>query len=170
VTIKDLLDLAQLVALVLAAAFFAVKLAQGWLIVNVSLAGTVERAPVSDTEDALAVSITVTKGSIGSLRVQEALVRVPAALGEQVKPLVGAQRLLLDPTSSHTVDRTWIDRGQRTYRLPPGESTTWSVDFRVPRGTVCAVEAVVTGLQPPGTVPAQWRCSLVSVPPPATAP
>lgn len=164
-TTKDYLDLAQLVALIAAALYFLVKLAQGWLIVNVSLEGDIERRQVSAIEDALAVMVTVTKGSIGSLRIQEALVRVPAALDpDSVKPLPGARRLVLDPERKHAVDASWAQEGEGSYRLPPGESTIWSVDFRVPRAAVCSVDVVITGVQWPGSFPAQWRCSLVSLP------
>jgi len=109
VTIQDFLYLAQLIALVAAAIFFAIKLAQGWLIVNLSLDAAVQRTTVSPTEDALAVRITVTKGAIGSLRVKEALVRVPASLDEQIKPLVGAQVSTLISTET----AGWTVRGPR---------------------------------------------------------
>lgn len=166
-----LLNWAQFVALVLAGLFFIVKLAQGWLMVNLILSPETERRVGHDGEhDVLAVSVTLAKGGNGSVRIHETSVRVTS--GDEVvgeAELLGPFRLATSRKPPYRVTRPWKpleSESGRRYRLPPGEGTTWSAHLTtVPTDSVCVVEVVILGgRQWPTPFPAQWRCSVVSLP------
>jgi hypothetical protein len=158
----------QLIALALAALYFAFKVLQGWLVVNVSLSGSVRRAKSSrNTGDLLGVEITVTKGPIGSVIVEQARVRASWDGGAQSIQLFDGHRLATtrDATGRSMLKEPWqVDAAGGRYRLPPGESAVWSCLLAVPAGVPVVVEAVVLGRQPPSRGAAQWRCSFVSLP------
>jgi hypothetical protein len=164
-----LLNWAQFVALVLAGLFFVVKLAQGWLMVNLTLTPETERRVRHDGEhDDLAVSVILSKGGNGSVRIQETSVRVTAedTVVAEAK-LAGTSRLATSPKPPHRVTRPWKpaeSESGRLYRLPPGEGTTWSAHLTVPTESAYTVEVVILGRQWPTPFPAQWRCSVVSLP------
>ena len=161
---------AQFTALLAAALFFVVKLLQGWFMVNVSLSGKTERRIREDGYDDLFVTVTVTKGPTGSVRIHDTGVRVICDDGSKIgapKPeeLKGAGRLMTTKTRVRTSpDKDWFRRtaarlappqhrldeswsiAKDLYRLPPGESTMWSCHLRVPTGQTCTVEVAVVGL------------------------
>lgn len=170
-TDMNLLSWMQMVALALAGLFFLVKLAQGWLMVNLTLAPTLERRRSAHHPefDDLAVTVTLTKGGNGSVRIQDTAVRVMSgdsivAEGE----LAGTSRLEIRSDGSYRLRKPWtplLRERRNMYRLPPGEGTVWSASLTgAPAGSVCVVEIVVLGRQWPTPAPAQWRCSAVSLP------
>lgn len=160
------LNWAQFVALLAAAAYFLIKIAQGWFVVNLTLSGALDRRARGDQLDDLAVAVTLTKGSTGSLRVRNTAVRVVWEGGQTETRLVGGERLAVreDGTSLVPGWRPQQEGSSRDYRLPPGEGTTWSCRAVVPAGRPCRVEVVVLGRQWPSRFPAQWTLSLVSLP------
>jgi hypothetical protein len=162
-----LLEWAQFAALILAGLFFAYKLLTGWLMVNLSLSGNLERTTKGDGWDTVVVAITLTKGSLGSARIQSTEVRASWPGGSKSRALEGAWRLAVSSSSGvYTVNQPWERARKRPlYRLPPNESTVWSCVVDVPTGATCHIEAVVIGVQLPNWWhPGQWRCSLISAP------
>jgi hypothetical protein len=159
------LNWVQLLALIAAALYFGLKVLQGWLIVNVSLSVTTERAALEPHRDGLAVAVTITKGPIGSVRIDDTLVRVAhTGAAPTTERLVGTRRVSLD-LKQFRIDSDLSELTKNAiYRLPPGESTTWSCWMPVPSGEVCTIEVVVIGHQRPGRLPAQWRASVISLP------
>jgi hypothetical protein len=174
---KTLLEWTQLFALLLAGTFFLVKLGQGWLMVNLSLSGNAKRTPKGDGFDALAVTVTLTKGSIGSVKIHDTDVLVRWSDGSKRESLKGTSRIATSPSHSSIVRlpwqssppyhivRPWMPPAKRPlYRLPPGESTAWSCVLSVPTEAICVIEAIVIGTQWPNWYPGQWHCSLISLP------
>ena len=165
-----LLNWVQLVALAMAGLFFLVKVAQGWLMVNLSLSATTERRGVANDleHDDLALAVTLTKGGNGSVRIQDTAVRVTS--GNDVvaeAKLVGTSRLEVSSDPPYRVLTPWKpveSESQGLYRLPPGEGTVWSAHLTVPSRSVCVVQVAILGRQWPTPFPAQWRCSVVSLP------
>ena len=78
--------------------------------------------------------------------------------------LRGVERLETTTSKPYKVDTKWGLANRGPYRLPPGESSTWSCLVEVPTGESCLIEVVVVGLQWPNGSAGQWRCSLVSLP------
>jgi len=161
----SLLDWVQLLALLAAGVYFTVRVLQGWLIVNVSLSIATERIGLRVGKDGLAIAVTITKGSVGSVRIEDTLVRVVSPNGFVGRePLTGTRRVIIDPVS-YQIDPDFQERSKNVlYRFPPGESTVWSCWLEVPSEEVCTVEVVVIGHQRPSRFPAQWRASSVSLP------
>jgi hypothetical protein len=90
----NLLEWAQVFALVFAGLFFMVKLAQGWLMVNMSLSATTERYRGEDVDhDDLALSVTLTKGDNGSVFIMDTSVRVSTPEEEGKVSLAGGSLL-----------------------------------------------------------------------------
>jgi hypothetical protein len=141
----SLLEWAQLAALLLAGLYFIVKLAQGWLMVNLSLSVESERCGRRDGEtDDLAISVHLTKGGNGSVRIYDALL---AGLwscrlldGVQQTPSVGG-RLALECVQTTAIGQCAADiLGNRYIIRICGAQTT--VD-EVPRpGTEAPLEAL----------------------------
>jgi hypothetical protein len=165
-----LLDWAQLIALALAGLFFILKFAQGWLMVNLTLTATTERQGVLDDleHDDVALSVTLIKGGNGSVRIQDTSVRVTSdnlLVGEA--KLVGTSRLKTSSEPPYRLLTPWKPlepESRGVYRLPPGEGTMWSAHLTVPSRLACVVQVAILGRQWPTPFPAQWRCSVVSLP------
>jgi hypothetical protein len=163
-----LLEKAQFAALILAGLFFAYKLLTGWLMANLSLSRNLERTTKGDGGDRVVVAITLTKGSLGSAWIHSTEVRASWPDGSVSGTHEGTSRLEISKSSGvRTVNQPWQQAARKRplYRLPPNESTVWSCVIDVPAEATCLIQTIVIGVQSPNRwQPAQWRCSLISVP------
>jgi hypothetical protein len=162
-------SLTQVLAFFGAAGFFAYKAITGYLFVNMSLAGALEREHVDEASDDLAVAATLRKGDSGTLELHDARARVSWEGGNSEAELVGIARLGFDEEHTPTFRRrVRFDRTSGTLpllNLTPSEAATFSAVFRVPRSKTCTVEIAVVGQLKNGRKREhQWRTSLVSLP------
>jgi hypothetical protein len=130
------LEWAQLVALVAAAGFFFAKAAAGYFLVNMAIDASATRQSLNDTQDAIAVTIRLTKGGNGSLRIHDTLVTVSWPSGEIATVLSGVSRLELQQIKgrgSTSLDRRVRTRADLSTGLPPGDATAFSASVPVPR-------------------------------------
>jgi hypothetical protein len=157
----------QILAFLAAAAFFAYKAITGYLIVNVSLSGKIERSQGTDANDYLAISATVKKGSHGSLELHDARTKVTWVGGSEERELEGIERLSFQTekkTGRKRVVFTSISTDKPLLRLTPEEEATFSTLVEVPRSAPCIVKIVITGMLTGGGRVGQWRTSMVSLP------
>jgi hypothetical protein len=169
--------IAETAALVCAGLFFGYKFLSGYLLMNLSLSVTTCRHMRNETTDILVVALKLTKGDRGSTDLHDAKVRVSCTGGETISEVVGADRRTFQTQKLGNSDRRVIDFSSRSAKVPlirltPGEETTFSAHFEVPRELICTVEAAVLGSRP--RWPAirwlfderigQWRASVVSPP------
>lgn len=160
---------AEIIAYLSAAAFFIYKAIAGYLIVNVSVSGTIDRVRANDTEDHLTVAATVKKGSNGSVELHDA--RARASYGDNKTkdmPFVGIERLSFK-SADHRGGRKLVAFGTSSERNPllrlaPEEEATFSGIVRVPISEACVVEVVFIGKRTGSWKVGQWRTSLVSLP------
>jgi len=161
------LEWAQLVALVAAAGFFFAKAAAGYFLVNMSIDATATRQSLSDGHDAIAMTVRLTKGGNGGLRIHDTLVTVSWPDGEITTALNGVSRLELERRKGARFDILRPPRenpGRPQYGLPPGDATAFSTSVQVPRDAICTIDAVVIGRKWLNRWPGQWRTTIVSLP------
>ena len=161
------LQWAQLVALVAAAVFFFAKAAAGYFLVNMSIDASATRHSVSDREDAIAMTVRLSKGGNGGLRIHDTLVTVSWPGGEITTELNGVSRLELQRMKGARFQIRRPPRenpGRPQYGLPPGDATAFSASVQVPRDAICTIDAVVIGRKWLNRWPGQWRTTIVSLP------
>lgn len=152
---EDYKNIAEAVALVMAALFFLFKLVSGYLVSNLTLSVTCRRAkhPRNPGQELLAVDLTLTKGDRESALLKKITITVtPQGKAAEAKQLQGLG----------------IKGKSRMIRLAAGEGTQFSEVWFIPRDSVCSVEVAVDARV--GFVPvmlpleAHWKASTVSLP------
>jgi hypothetical protein len=161
------LQWAQLVALVAAAGFFLAKAAAGYFLVNMSVDASATRQSLTDERDAIAMTVHLTKGGNGGLRIHDTLATVSWVGGEIATALSGVSRLELQRVKGGGFQIRKPPRdnpGRPQYGLPPGDATAFSASVEVPRDAICTIDAVVIGRKWLNRWPGQWRTTIVSLP------
>ena len=131
-----------------AAAFFAYKLATGWLLINLSVSLSAKlKAPrptaSGEKRDDLVVKVILRKGKIDAMRLLAAEVKVaplPDGMPEY-RPIKGTDRL---PWKG-SIGWTKIDRKRPYLNLSPNDSMQFSEHFKVTPGIIYRVDVVVIG-------------------------
>ena len=170
--VEDWKHLAEIVALLAAAAFFVYKLLAGYLFPNLSLELSSCREPIGITgKDALVVTVTLSKGDRGSIRLHDGLVTIkhespPHMVNER---LLGFHRLTSIPTSLGIIQRREIvpdtlSRSAPLLRLTPGDKIIMAAHSQVPSTEICVVEVTLLGKRDGSRKFGQWRGSLISLP------
>ena len=158
----------EILAFLGASAFFGYKAVTGYLIVNVSVAGRLQRVHADPVWDDLAIAATLKKGATGSLELHDARVRVSWKTDFRESAFVGIERLSCETEKSSPWRRRILfgitSQTNPVLRLTPEEGATFSAVVRVPRSEVCTVEIAVTGRLTKGWKQGQWRTSLISLP------
>lgn len=168
-TIANLKDFAEFVALLAAAGYFVYRWTVGYFIQNLSLRLECLRQPtVENGYDYVRVTVFLSKGERGSLDIHDAQAKAAWVGGELVESLVGIDRLSFKTELLNGKERKVIDFLQRSkenplLRLTPGEATQFCAFFRVPSSAVCKVEVVVMGKNPKSDPVGQWRASTISL-------
>jgi hypothetical protein len=152
---EDYKNIAEAVALVMAALFFLFKLISGYLVSNLTLSLTAKRVkhPTEPGMALLAVDLTLTKGDRESALLKNVTITVtPVGEPAERKPLASPS----------------IEGLKRMIRLAAGEGTQFSEVWNIPIDSVCHIEAAVdarVGFMP-SVVPleAHWKASAVSLP------
>src|SRR5580698_3390952 len=153
-----ILDWTQFAVLIVVAAFFGIRFVQGWFNPNMSLSGETERRAGEDNCDDLAISITITKGGIGSITLKGAVVRATWLDGGVATELSGLTRLPIKKSTKSADEIPWD--GKKPLNLSPGTSSTWSCHVKVPDEHVCTIQVVIYGRQKLDFGFSQWRASL----------
>lgn len=164
-TIKTVVEITAYAS---AAGFFVWKVVSGFLIVNLSIEAKAERVPAAEGRDHLAVAVTISKGSIGSLQLHDARVRVTYDEGQQELELIGYNRLSSElkdsPLSRRRITFERPSKRQPLLFLTPEEKATFSTCTDVPRHKPSTIEAAILGILTGGRRFGQWRSSIVSLP------
>jgi len=166
--LENIKTVAELAAYVGAAAFFWWKLRSGYLIVNASISIDVARSPCTSDTDLLAVSVKLTKGSIGTLVLHDARIRVSHGSSQEEREVLGYERLKFR-MDEREPQRSRVTFGHRSAAAPylfltPEEEATFSALMKVPSSAPCIVEAAVSGKRRYGDRIGQWRSSTISLP------
>ena len=171
--LEDIKNLTEILAFIAAGLFFGYKFVAGYFITNLSLSlACLRQESPLEGKDFLAVTAKLTKGERGSLDLHDAKVRVNWMSGHLIEALAGIERQSFSTERLGKTDRKVISFKRRSkkaplLRLSPGEETSLSCCFEVPRESVCTVELVVLGSMRriiPRTRIGQWRASSVSIP------
>ena len=159
-TIKDA---AQTIAFLSAFIYFAYKVVTGHLVVNTSIGVELVRSPVSEATDMIAITVSLERGQLGSLRLHDVRALVTWQGGSETIEFQENARL-----SFETVD-TPIRRKRALFnrlsssspllRLAPGEKATYGACVEVPAQVSCMVTAVALGQIVGGWKVGQWRAS-----------
>jgi len=172
-TLKDLKDLAEFVAVVAGGLYFAYRFGTGYFITNLSIKLTVLRQQISaGGGDYLVVKAAFSKGERGSLDLHDAQVRAAWRGGEAITPLVGIDRRSFNtvPTVGTKTRKVVAFSRQAEkkplLRLTPGEKAEFSCLIEVPHGEACTLQLVVLGEKPNSRLIGQWRASAISLPVP----
>lgn len=172
----DARHVAEIIALLSGAAFFAYKAISGYLITNVSIKLRCVRQHIPGaTDDHLKVTITLEKGDRGTVQIHDVQARVCTAIGK-LPPIfetdfdsLGVDRRSFKHKSFGNTERAVInwDRLSQTspfLNLSPGEKTDFSFLAKVPSGIPCMIYCCVLGRRRGSPRIAQWRASSVSLP------
>lgn len=144
-----------------AALFFVWKLFTGWLIVNLKLNAKLERTRENESEDLLAISLTMEKGPTDSIWIERISARV--RWQDQIRFIDLSEDIKRLKVSKGQIEWSSFDPSGRSIGLSPGELTTVSEFTRVPGGVPVKVEITVLGKRPFWPPGFQWRASAVSI-------
>ena len=169
-TLSNVKTFFEIAAYLAAAFFFLYKVVSGYLITNMSVRIGCNRQSLEGTSDLLAVTLTLLKGNLGSVRIHDVVVRsnvcrIPEMtdfrkqlwrLGYKTNTQEAGHplKILLDTRS---ISSPFINLG-------PGEETQFASYSMVPKTEVCHIDAVLVGRRIYGRAVCQWRISTVSFP------
>jgi hypothetical protein len=162
--------IAETAAYVAGFLFFVYKALTGYLIVNVSVSGTTDRARATEKEDNLTISATLKKGKNGSVDLHDARARVSYETTEGTRAkevsFIGIERLSFNSGSAERklINFTKPSVSNSFLRLAPEEEATFSGVTRVPCSATCVIEVAFIGKRSWSWKVGQWRTSLVSLP------
>ena len=166
--LEYLKDIAQTIAMAFGGVYFGYKAFIEYFRVNLSLSVKCSREKHSDTEDWLVVSVTLDKGSNGSLTLHDAQARVTYAASEHVVTFPGIERSSYEDAERPFLRKViaWgsVSTSSPHLKMIPGEKTELTTYCKVPSGEVCLVEVAVLGQQTKKNPVGQWKASCVSLP------
>jgi hypothetical protein len=155
----------KIIALCGAAAFFFWKLFAGWLIINLKLMVTLNRARKDADTDYLAICLTLDKGATDTVWLKDIVGRVRD--GDKILKLEPALELSSE-LSWWTIDdhhiRWSTSPTARKSALSPGEALQIARIVEIPAGRPVTVEVAAFGLRPFWPRGFHWRASAVSLP------
>jgi hypothetical protein len=167
-SIENVKDLAEAIALVSGGVYFGIKAYSGYFRVNLSLSITCSRQRCSETEDYLVVCAKLSKGGNGSLTLHDARARVTFGDSRLNVSFPGVDRSSYDTSSDSSARKViaWerVSETSPFLKIIPGEQTELSVSCRVPPEQVCTVEVAVLGQQTNWKPVGQWKASCISLP------
>ena len=176
-TLSSIETALKISAIIAAACFFGWKLFTGWLIINLRVAISTDRAPADsplptgEEADYLAVTINLEKRSTDTLWLRDISFRVTTQWPHSVAPAAdgaGTQIQRLGEVFELAVINERVDwnttnvEGKRL-TLSPEEALQFARVFLIPRSQPAFVEAAVHGNRTFWTG-FQWRASAVSLP------
>ena len=161
-------DVAETIALACGGAYFGYKAYTGYLRVNLSLSIQCFRQTANTTQDALVVSVRLTKGPNGSLTLHDIQARVSQGDSSEVVTFRGIDRSSYtdqtEPFARKVIAWTRVSATSPALKLVPGEATELAAHCSVPTNSVCLVEVAVLGQQTNRHPFGQWKASCVSLP------
>jgi hypothetical protein len=147
-TVFEILQIAfTCFALAAGGGFFLYRIVTGWLIINLGLSLRLERQPLKDGLDEIAVVIVLAKGSIDSVWVSDLQLRLtPLSNGQPIgEPTIRKVENFLPVYD----DRGLVEWDRKAERgvivISPGETIECASHFHVTTGTTYFVEVVVIG-------------------------
>ena len=151
---KEWSDLAQALALGIAALYFSTRLLLGYFMTNLSVEPIVKRQRTKNIEnDFLLLTLKLTKGDREGMDLDRVVIAVIDATD-------GASAVL----HNHAYEPRVADTN-RALRLSPGETTFFSFHFTVPSESTCQIQVEILGrsgfLQWPKVY---WKTLAVSLP------
>jgi hypothetical protein len=170
----DLGEILKILGAAAAILFFAYKLFAGWLFINLNVDIESDRKPVDDKADHLALKLTLSKGSIDSLWVQDIEYRisnlVPGDPGFKPEQITTVKPHGMKKTKKVNAKDYWSGETAPYYVLSPKEEAIFSAYTTVGRQQVILVEVIILGTRPFYGIeykrgkPIQWRSSIVVLP------
>jgi hypothetical protein len=172
-------DVIKILTFTAALIFFAYKLLVGWLFINLNLKVEPERINMDAQMDHFVIKLTLAKGSIDSLWLEDVQLRfsemtetdngfTPVHISK-IKPL-GLQKRDFPPNGKNDISALWEGEKLNYYVLSPKEEATFSTYTTVKKGKVILVEVIVLGTRPfygmeyKSRKPIQWRSSVIVLP------
>lgn len=173
---KDIKNAATYLSAVTIFVFFLYKLITGWLFINLTLKAEASREKdAGGGDDHLSVKVTLTKGSIDSLWLEDVEIRVSgisdneAVVSEQIIRPLNFKKLELKNINTPHADY-WTGTADSKYVMSTEEETVFSAYTRIRPGIAYSAEIVVVGERPFYSITRkkqtkiQWRASLVVLP------
>jgi hypothetical protein len=165
----SILELAELgsktLAFLGAAAFFGYRAWVGFFNLNCAVTLRCDRARKSDSEDYLALTVVIEKGETAAMTLDDVEARF--RVGEQDRiQMLEVGRTLRSQASGQGA--TWVeDHTHPNLYISPKDRIEVACLTAVPSREACLVDVVVRGRKRRGQgFRAQWRSSVVSLPPP----
>ena len=172
-------DVIKILTFAAALIFFAYKLFVGWLFINLNVKIEPERMSMDANMDHLSLKLTLEKGSIDSLWLEDVQFRysemmetdkgfMPVPLGK-IKP-IGMHKTSYPLAGKIDISTLWEGEKSNYYVLSPKEEATFSTYTTVEKGKIILVEVIVIGTRPFYSIeykshrPIQWRSSLIVLP------
>jgi hypothetical protein len=148
--------------------FFAYKTFSGQNIVGMSLAVTATRSPAPQSaDDYLAITLTLTGGERGTIRLHDAQARLFPQEGNEQPAKFDLKRLdhIWEKISVRGIV-SWDTTNPREglLNLAPKESTQFTSYCRVRAERACRIDVAVLGMRRSGLQMGQWRASCFSPP------
>jgi hypothetical protein len=179
-TIETAKALAETIALIGAAGFFAYKIFAGYLYVSLAVFVRSERRHLDEERDAIVVIIRLKKTGTGMIRLHDAQVLfLPVGGSSTALPLIGLQRRgqkaetigsrLSDWQGTVPIQRKIVDwdsshESEARLQLAPGDETQFACHHVIPRAAVCAIELTILGQGRTWPNVGEWKASHVSLP------
>lgn len=146
--------LAQIVGVGVAAVYFGLRLLFGYLMINLSVEPTIVRRLRKNEEfDDTVLTLKLMKGDREGMRLGRIAVSTSKTTDQEV-------------SFTQVAEQRFDFAGEPALRLSPGESTSFSFHFQVPRGEVVTLRAEVFGAGS-GFVrwpQSYWQVRVVSLP------
>jgi hypothetical protein len=159
--------------------FFAYKLLVGWMFINLNVKIEPERKNLDANNDHLVLKLTLEKGSIDSLWLEDVQIRFSeiTETGNELKqtPIgkikpIGMHKTNFSIDGNNDISALWEGERSDYYVLSPNEDATFSTYTTVGKGKVILIEVIVLGTRPFYSIqykhrkPIQWRSSVIVLP------
>lgn len=152
----------KILALILAAVFFAWKICVGWFAANLDLSISSERVARDEENDFLAITVTLDKGTTDSVKLKDVSLRLTVEGKNEHIERIGFERL---PTEGDRL--RWPTDGTSPtdplYLLAQGESLQLAKAYEVPSQIPATVEVAVLAKRA-FYKSFQWRAFHISLP------
>ena len=159
----------EMFAYLAAGIFFLYKLLTGYLMTNLSIALSTSRQHSTPEQDYLVVSVALTKGDRGSVKLHDCQVKISWTGHQVIKPLIGTDRRSKKAEHFDRSKRSVINWDARSISQPflhftPGETSHFAAYSDVPANAICQVEVAILAKKRSGIRLGQWRASTISLP------
>lgn len=156
---------AQIIALICAAVFFALKSVQGWFSIDLQIDLQLERRRVpNQAQDYLAVSATLKRGTQGTLRMNDAVARFTYAGRAEERHIEIGRFSSVQKGKLTKINLSKFSEVVPTLNFAPGDVTQLSTYAKIDPREPCRVDVIFLGYKFGSGKRGQWRASAISLP------